>query len=411
MAKIRKKASNGEGSIFKDKNGKWRSCITIGKDPITGKQKKQWFYGSSEKEVKDKKLKALSQIQNGDYLEPSKITLEQWLHTWLWEYKRLKLERSTFESYDSLVNNHVNPIIGKVLLNKLRPEHLQKLYNTKFHEGRMDGTGGLSARSVKYIHTVLHQALGQAIKNGLLIKNIADATIPPKEIKKEMRVLSIGEQEKYTSAIGSERLRALFLLAPACGARQGELLALKWDDIDFDKNTVRVDETLKRLKTYKSSGNKTEVVFKIPKTSTSNRIIPVPSLIMYELKEHRKRQLEEKFRIGSDYVDNNLVFCTEFGNPMDVSNMMRAYRRVLKRSGIDLSGVTFHTLRHVYGTRLNELGVDPKTIQKLMGHKDIKTTMNTYVHSSTEKQVEAAGKLEVLLSNMIRESVQIYVAH
>lgn len=402
MPRAKKKASSGEGSIFKAKDGKWRASITIGKDPLTGKQKKQWFYGKSEKEVREKKLKALSQIQNGDYIEPSKMTVEQWLHTWLWEYKKIKLQRTTFESYEYIIRIHILPLLGKKQLIKLKADDLQKLYNNKLKSGRIDGQGGLSNRSVKYIHIIMRQALSQAIKNGLLIKNVAEATNPPKLIKKEMRVLSLEEQKKFTAAIGNERLRSLFILAPNCGAREGEILALKWNDIDFQQNKIRIDETMKRVKTFDPSKNKTEIIFKTPKSASSNRIIDVPKLVINELLQHKIRQNKEKLKLGNSYTDKNLVFCTELGNPIDISSLMRVYRRILKRSGINTKGVTFHTLRHVYGSRLNDLNVDPKTIQSLMGHSSIKTTMDIYVHSSEEKHKEAAEKMNSLLDNQLK---------
>lgn len=401
MVRAKKKASNGEGSIFKTKDGKWRSSVTIGKDPLTGKQKKQWFYGNSEKEVREKKLKALSQLQNGNYVLPSKLTLEQWLHTWLWEYKKMKLQRTTFESYEYIIRVHITPLLGKRQLLKLTADDLQKLYNVKLESGRLDGQGGLSNRSVKYIHIIMRQALSQAIRNGLLSKNVAEATTPPKLIKKEMRVLTIEEQQKFTAAIGNERLRALFILAPNCGAREGEILALKWDDIDFEQNKIRIDETLKRVKKFDSSENKTELIFKTPKSFSSNRIIDVPKLVMQELNQHKIRQNKEKLKSGASYDDKTLVFCSELGKPIDVSNFMRVYRRILKRSGINIKGVTFHTLRHVYGSRLNDLNVDPKTIQSLMGHSSIKTTMDVYVHSSEEKHKEAADKMNSLLDKQL----------
>lgn len=318
----------------------------------------------------------------------------------MWDYKKLKIQSTTFESYEYIIRVHINPLLGKKLLNKLRGEDLQKLYNNKLLSGRLDGQGGLSNRSVKYIHIIMQQALAQAIRSGLLIKNVTEATIPPKQIKKEMRVLTIDEQKLYTAAIQNERLRALFILAPNCGAREGEILALKWDDIDFDKNNVRIDETMKRVKTFDESINKTELVFKIPKTSSSNRIISIPKLVMQEIIAHKKRQNEEKLKTGQLYIDNNLVFCTDIGKPIDVSNLMRVYKRILKRSGININGVTFHTLRHVFGSRMNDLDVDPKTIQTMMGHSSIKTTMDVYVHSSKEKNIEAADRMNCMLDKM-----------
>lgn len=314
----------------------------------------------------------------------------------------MKLQNTTFESYEYVIRAHILPLLGKKQLNKLRAEELQKLYNNKLNSGRLDGQGGLSNRSVNYIHIIMRQALAQAIKNGFIIKNVAEATTPPKLIKRDMRVLTVQEQEKFTIAIGNERLRALFILAPNCGAREGEILALKWDDVDFQENKIRIDETVKRVKTFNSSNHKTELIFKNPKTSSSNRSIDIPQLVMAELYQHKIRQNEEKLKAGSLYNDNNLVFCTELGKTIDVSNLMRVYRRILKRSGIDITGVTFHTLRHVFGSRLNDLNVDPKTIQSLMGHSSIKTTMDVYVHPSEEKQKEAADKMNSLYAKMIK---------
>ena len=386
-----KKRGNNEGSIYKRKDGLWCGQITIGRDE-NGRQKRQYFYGKTRQEVADKIAKALNDLANGIYVDPARMLVKDWLNTWLWEYKKQTLRPSTFQDYESLINNHIVPSIGHYKLKDLRPEHLQALYNSK-HES------GLSLSTIKHIHVILHSALDQALKNGLVVRNVSEATTLPKaKTKKEIRVLTLEEQKRFVAALEGERLKPAFLLALASGVRLGELLVLKWDCVNLKEGTITIKRSLRRIKTYdKSLPTKTMLAFQEPKTAAGIRTIPVPPVILEELKEHRKRQLEEKLKAGSLYEDNNLVFATELGTPIEPRNFLRVFYRIIEKANLDIN---FHALRHTYATRLLEANEHPKVVQELLGHNDISTTLNIYSHVMPEIKKAAAMKLNNLFENI-----------
>ncbi|WP_232841428.1 tyrosine-type recombinase/integrase [Caldicellulosiruptor acetigenus] len=269
---------------------------------------------------------------------------------------------------------------------------LQALYNSKY-ENR------LSLSTIKHIHVILHSALDQALKNGLVVRNVSEATTLPKvKTKNEIRVLTLQEQQRFIAALEGERLRPAFLLALASGVRLGELLALKWDCVNLKEGTITIKSSLRRIKTYdKNLPTKTMLAFQEPKTAAGIRTIPVPPVILEELKEHRKRQLEERLQAGSLYEDNNLVFATELGTPIEPRNFLRVFYRIIEKANLDIN---FHALRHTYATRLLEANEHPKVVQELLGHNDISTTLNIYSHVIPEIKKAAAMKLNNLFENI-----------
>lgn len=274
---------------------------------------------------------------------------------------------STFKDYLCYIERHINPAIGHYKLKDLRPEHLQALYNAKYQEG-------LSISTIKQIHTVLHSALDQALKNGLVNRNVSEATTLPKgKPKREIRILSLEEQQRFIAALEGERLKTAFLVELASGLRIGELLALRWKDVNFKDGYIEVRRSLQRVRIFDGGNSKkTALAFQEPKTEAGKRIVPLPPVIIEELKQHRKKQLEEKLKAGALYEDNDLVFATELGTPIDPRNFERLFYRIREKAGLDKS-VNFHALRHTYATRLLEANEHPKVVQELLGHKDIST--------------------------------------
>jgi integrase len=388
-----KKRGNNEGSIYKRKDGLWCGQITIGRDE-NGRQKRQYFYGKTRQEVAEKIAKALNDLANGVYVDPAKTTLKDWLNTWLWEYKKQTLRPSTFKDYLCYIERHINPAIGHYKLKDLRPEHLQALYNAKYQEG-------LSISTIKQIHTVLHSALDQALKNGLVNRNVSEATTLPKgKPKREIRILSLEEQQRFIAALEGERLKTAFLVELASGLRIGELLALRWKDVNFKDGYIEVRRSLQRVRIFDGGNSKkTALAFQEPKTEAGKRIVPLPPVIIEELKQHRKKQLEEKLKAGALYEDNDLVFATELGTPIDPRNFERLFYRIREKAGLDKS-VNFHALRHTYATRLLEANEHPKVVQELLGHKDISTTLNIYSHVMPEIKKAAAMKLNSLFEDI-----------
>jgi integrase len=392
-----KKRGNNEGCISKRKDGKWCAVVTVGFDE-DGKQKRRFFYGKTRQEVADKMNEVIHNINRGTYIEPSKIKLNDWLNTWLNEYKKSSIRPSTYDSYEYLIRLHITPAIGHIVLKDLRPEHLQKLYNDKTASGKVDCNGGLSAKTVNRIHVVLHAALDQAVKNSLVIRNVSEATTLPKQKKKEIRILSVDEQMKFLSAISRERLKVAFILALGSGIREGELLALRWKNVNLKDGTIRIAESIKRVRNYDPNiDTKTKLIFQEPKTEAGKRTIPLPENVLAELKEHRKRQYEEKLRAGSLYEDNDLVFCTEIGKVLEPRNFLDTFYSLIKKA--EISHINFHALRHTYATRLLEANEHPKVVQEILGHSDIRMTLNTYSHVMPDIKMAAAQKLNHLFEN------------
>ena len=373
------KRGNGEGCISKRKDGTWCAVITVGRKP-DGKLKQKFFYGKTRQEVAEKLNKALNELRQGTFVEATAVTVESWLKTWLEEYKRPKLRLTTFESYRIMAECHIVPAIGHIKLKDLRPEHLQHLYNEKLK-------AGLSPRTVRYIHLVVHSALKQALKNQLVYRNVAEATELPADKKKEARALTLEEMDRFLNALEGDRLKAAFVTLLGTGLRRGELLALKWDNVNLKEGTIAVKENLVWIA-------KKGFVFQSPKTEKSKRVVPLPDDVLAELKRHKVRQAEEKLKIGAAYQDNSLVFCTEIGTPIIPRNFERKYKALLKKAG--LTGVKLHSLRHTYATRLLELGENLKVVQELLGHSRISVTADIYSHVSPELKRGAAAKLNGL---------------
>lgn len=383
----KKVRGQNEGSIRQRKDGSWEARYTIGRDS-DGKQIQKSIYGKTRPQVAKKLTKALNDINLGIYVEPSKITVSSWLDTWLEEYKKPSIKPKTYESYEVLVRKHIKPNLGNILLRDLRPEQVQKLYNDKAKE--------YSPRQAELIHVVLHSALDQAIENDLIIKNATNATKRPKRVKKEPRVLTPEEQEILIKAMKGDRLEAAFIVALFTGLRRGEILGLKWQDISLKDKTLRVARTLCRIKDFeaKETEAKTKLEFGPVKTAKGNRGIPLLDGVVAILKAHKKRQAAEKLRLGEGYKDNDLVFCNEFGKPLDPRRLKESLDTIVEKAG--LKKVNIHALRHTFATRGLENGIELRVMQELLGHATIAMTAD-YSHVLQEKKRQSINKLKNVL--------------
>lgn len=377
------KRGHGEGTIYKRPDGLWVAQVTVGYDPKTGKPKRKSFYGKTRKEVADKIAQALQEISQGGYIEPSKTTLGEWLDKWLVEYKKGQIKPTTYESYEVIINTHIKPVLGNIPLAKLQPHMLQAFYNDKLESG-------LSTRRVHYCHTIIHQALKQAVKEGLLPRNPAEATSPPAIKNKQMRPLSEDELLKFLDVAKDDRLYAAYVVAATTGLRRGELLGLCWDCVDLEQGIIVVKRQLVPLK------KKGLILEETTKTKSGKRTVVLPEDTIRELKVHRKRQVQEKLLLGEAYQDHNLVFCTEKGTPLDPRNFTRHFKRLLKKAGLP-TDIRLHDLRHTYATLLLKRGVPAKIVQELLGHSTITITLDLYSHVTLEMQKLAAESLNGLL--------------
>lgn len=387
-----KKRGSGEGSISRRKDGRWAAAITTGYGP-DGQQKRKFFYGKTRQEVAEKLREALNNQSMGIVIDSKNITLQQWLTTWLNEYKKSNIRQTSYEYYLYVIDNYIchEDGIGYIKLKDLRPDQLQKLYNNTL---KLD----FSPSTVKIMHILLKGAMKQAVQNGLIIRDITEGTVRPKLIKGDARVFTMYEQKRFQDALSNEKYSMLYMLGLGTGLRIGELLGLRWQDINTDEGWLQVRQTLVRVKnTDDNADSKTKLIFQEPKTESGKRTVPIPSNLIPLFEKHEKTQKENKLKSYGLYRDDlNLVFCDKLGEPLEPSNIRSRLYKLTEKAGIDHTNM--HALRHTYATRLLEADENTKVLQTLLGHSNIATTLNTYAHVLPESKKEAAEKINHLFA-------------
>jgi len=367
-----KQRGHGEGSLFQRKDGRWVAQITL----EDGRRKP--LYGKTRKEVHEKLQKALYEQKQGTLLIGPQQTIKQYLEHWLEDVHRPTIRISTYVRYRDLLTKHILPSLGFIQLQKLTPQHVQALYARKLKEG-------LSARSVRFLHAVLHKALDNAVRTNLITRNVCNAVTPPRLTKYEIQPLSEEQARLLLDVARGHRLEALLTLAITTGMRRGELLALRWQDINFDKKSLHILRTVNRLVGY-------GFVETEPKTSKSRRKIILPDFVIDMLKQHRAHQLEERLKAGAQWQDHDLVFCNTHGGFLQSDRLREMLQKLLKEAG--LPSIRFHDLRHSAATILLSMGVHPKVVQELLGHSAISMTMDTYSHVLPSMHQEAMEKMD-----------------
>lgn len=377
----RKRRLAGEGSIFerKDKRGGWVGQINLGWQ--AGKRVRKVVYGRSADEVREK-MTALVRDRDLRILPKtgSSPTIADFLKDWLASIKSSIRVRS-YERYDGIVQRHLKPAIGRIRLEKLTPTDVQRLLDSKLE-------AGLSARTVQAIKIVLGAALKQALRWQMVPRNVAQLVNSPRAQSKEMRVLSPEQARAFLTASHGEPLHAVYLLALSTGLRRGELLALKWDDIDLDKGMLSVRRSLGRSVTE-------GIVIAEPKTRQGRRSLHLSAQLVGALRVHRKNQLERRLQAGADWKDTGYVFTTGIGTSLDPRVIGIDFKRVLEKA--ELPSVRFHDLRHSAATIALSQGVHPKVVSEMLGHSRISLTLDVYSHSLPTLQAEAAERMALAL--------------
>lgn len=386
---------NNEGSIYKDKQGRWRGVVTL--YTVNGKQKKKVFYGRTKREVTDKVNQALSELRTNTYMEPSKITLYEWLCTWLETYCKNNVRATTLINYETFIYRHIQPTIGGIKLCDLSTIILQQFYNERMKSGNLLKEGGLSPKTMRNIHNMIHKALDQAVALEMIAKNPSDFITLPKQVKQERKFFTVEEQQKLQACIKGERFEMAILLDLYTGMRQGELLGLMWKDVHLDsqgQSYLRVTQTLNRIKVDGlANGKRTALVIGIPKTQHSIRTIPLLPEIAQALADYQVTQaayFREKGILNPGYV-----FTTDTGGLIDPRNFQDAFKSLLKRHGI--RQVNVHGMRHTFATRAIESGMSMKTLSQILGHYSTAFTMDVYGHVTEELKVEEISHLKGFL--------------
>lgn len=360
------------GHITKRGKNSYSIAISIGKDSATGKYKQQWVSVKGTKKDAEKRLsELLHQLDNGTFIKPGKTTLGEYLERWLQEYVWPNLAPRTAEGYQYIVRSHLIPSLGHIPLTQIKPEHLQHLYTEKLSSGRYDGKGGLSKRSVQYIHVTLHKALKNAVKLGIIYRNPADAVEPPRPQHSEMQTMNESDIHIFLELANSTPYYTLFYLALFTGMRRSELLALKWCDVDLLLCQLSVTRTIHQL----HSG---EIIFQQTKTDKSRRMISLSPSTAIVLREHREQQEKMRQSLGLALSDDDLVFCQIDGKPLLPDSITHAWMKLARRTG--LKGIRLHDARHSHASLMLKQGIHPKIVQERLGHSSIQITLDTYSH-------------------------------
>jgi integrase len=375
-----KRRGNGEGGITRHKkSGLYMARYTV--QTPTGPKRKT-LYGRTRREVDEKLTKAKADRDGGLVFDADNIKVGEYLGRWLTDSVLDTVRPTTFERYEQIVRLHIRPALGQLKLKNLTAAHVRGLYRQKLD-------GGLAPRTVQYVHVTLHKALEQAIADGLIPRNATEAVKPPQVRREEMRPLTAEQVRVLFEAAKGDRLEALYVLAVTTGLRQGELLGLKWDDVDLEASTLRVRRT---LTTAKGGPQLTA-----PKTKGSRRTVRLTHSAVKALRSHLERQLAEIDRAGSLWRENGLIFASESGDPLDRRNVTtHRFKPLLERAG--LPQIRFHDLRHTCATLLLTKNVNPEIVSEMLGHASIAITLDTYSHVLPNMQDSAAKAMEDALS-------------
>lgn len=333
---------------------------------------------------------AVANLDAGTYKEPSKMTVGEWLDAWTAGYLG-DIRPRTVESYHCQIRNHIRPSLGAVKLEALTPHMIQMFYN-RLSEGKGDKPG-LSPKSVKIVHGVLHKALGQAVINGYLRSNPSDACTLPRKERKEIKPMDDQDIGRFVDALKGEEFELLYLVTLFTGMRQGEVLGLTWDCVDFEKGTVTVNKQLQ-----KTTGG---VYHLVPTKSDRGRTITPAAFVMEKLHQQQHHQSEWKQQAGSLWNNEyNLVFTDRLGGHLVHRTVFRHFKKIA--ASLDLPDMRFHDLRHSYAVAAIRSGDDIKTVQSNLGHSDATTTLNIYAHVTEQMNRASADRMQGFIQNTVK---------
>jgi integrase len=375
---VSKKRGNGEGSIYRRKDGRWVGQYTV--YTATG-PKYRYLYGKTRAVVAEKLTKAMADRNGGLIFDAGNLTVGEYLDSWLSDSVRGTVRPSTFERHEGIIRLHIKPSLGRVGLKKLTPAHVRGL-----HREKLDA--GLAPATVRKIHSTLHKALSQAVSDGIVPRNAADVKAP-RPTPEEMQPLSEAEARAFLDTARGDRFEPLYMLAISTGLRRGELLGLRWKDVDLERGTLRVGRALVREAGRHVLGE--------TKTRRGRRQINLTPRAVSTLKAHCKKQLEEKIKLTGLHRDHGLIFATRVGTPINPENLVnRSFKPLLERAS--LPEIRFHDLRHTCATLLLSKNVNPKIVSEMLGHATIAITLDTYSHVLPTMQESAARAMEDALS-------------
>lgn len=365
--------------LIKEKKKGFYFRIDVGKDPVTGKRKQASFGPFRTKtEAKKELLKIKNQVDNGSYFKEStedfSMFMERWFNT---SYKRT-VEITTAKSREYVIRNHIMKYFQHKKINEITTFDIDSFYVDKLDSG-------YSGAYIRQMHNLLNQAFDQAVKWSLVKVNPVKNAKPPKVKSEEKITWTVDEVNRFLNLIKDSSMEIPYLLAIFTGMRRGEVLGLKWDDVDFENKKIRIKRSLCFV-----SGK--GLIFKEPKTKKSKRQISISQHVVNVLKKHKQKQEFQKEKLGVQYQDNNLIVCTDDGKPLDPRNLLRQFYRLIEEANVPR--ISFHDLRHTHATILMQQGENPKVVSERLGHSRVGITLDLYSHVSDDLQEQAAEKFE-----------------
>ncbi|MDX1468940.1 MAG: site-specific integrase [Acidimicrobiia bacterium] len=351
-----------------------------------GKRRQKWNGGyKTRREAERVRAKLVTELASGSYVEPSQTTFGDWVADQWLPLTKTRVKPTTYDSYERNLRLHVLPSLGSLRLRQVTPSTLNRLYSDLLANGHKTREGGLSAKTVRYIHTIVHRALADAVDTGLLAANVASRAKPPRVQSAAPAVIRFWEPHElrqFLDSVRGHRLEAAWHLAAMTGMRRGEVLGLRWKDVDLDAATLSVTHAIVSV-AY-------EMITSTPKSHRA-RVVNLDPATVEQLRGHRARQMDERDEWGSEYRDQGLVFCKEDGTPIHPHTFSQAFERLVARS--DLPTVRLHDLRHTHATIALKAGVPVKVISERLGHESPAFTMKQYAHAMPGMQAEAATRI------------------
>jgi len=390
-----------KGHIYKRSKDSWTIVYDLPADMASGKrrQKSQTVKGT-KRDAERALREVLLSLENGSYVKPNKITLGEWLNQWCESFVVMNTTPRTYVSYRSIIDNHIRKELGAIALSRLEPQQIQEYYADKLAKGRVDGKGGLSSRSVLYHHRILSKALDQAVKMGLIVRNVAKLITPPRVARAKLSVLDAGEASRLLDIASETPYYSLFSTLLYTGLRRGEAIALRWKNIDLLGLELRVVETAYRIRK--------EFIIKEPKTFHSKRAVSLSPSLAALLREYREDQEAMRKKTGNPLTDEDFVFSWPDGRPLDPDVVTKAFHRISGKAG--LTNIRLHDLRHTHATLMLKAGVHPKVVSERLGHATVAFTLDVYSHVLPGLQEAAAEKFDRIFEEVANKNSEASVS-